>query len=396
MGDCNVCCETVKKLVSCHYCDFTSCNSCTSRFVLESVNSACMNCKKPWNREMLTQKLGKTFVTKKYKEKREKDLFETEKALLPATQEEATAQKEIAKINAEIHELQRRLKTLKARKLIYQMGGTPGVVPTKKVTKLNIKCPYKDCRGYVDSTNMKCGLCENETCKECHEEISESHTCNPNTVESVKMLKKDTKNCPNCMEGIYKIEGCDQMYCTKCNTAFSWRTGEIVIGEGIHNPHYYEYLRRTGHIEREIGDIPCGGIPHMSQMKKYMNDNTIMTFHRALVHIEREEVPIYRRNNIFQGNRDLRIKFLNNQITEKQFKTTLQRREKEYEKKTEISQILNTCIVVGSEILRGKNIHQRIESLKEFINESMGRVSKLYNCVVPVFGEHGQIYNKKY
>ena len=67
--DCSVCCERITKrnTVACHFCDFTTCKSCAKRFLLENINTSCMNCKKPWNRDVLTQNLGKTFVTKEYK-----------------------------------------------------------------------------------------------------------------------------------------------------------------------------------------------------------------------------------------------------------------------------------------------------------------------------------------
>lgn len=399
--ECNVCCEKFKKIIECNYCDFTACNACTSRFILESINPSCMSCKKPWNREILTDKLGKTFMTKKYKEKREKDLFETEKALLPETQQYATAKKELENINKEINELQKRLKILKTRKALIQMGEIPGVPREMvvKTAKLNIKCPGKECRGYVDSSTMICGICNEKTCKDCHEILNENHTCDPNTVETVKMMKKDTKSCPKCMEGIHKIEGCDQMYCTQCHTAFSWKTGEIVIGGRIHNPHYYEYLRKMGGgvAPREIGDIPCGGLPNVyAFMKRHGKNNELMTFHRILTHVESVELRNYRTNRI-EGNRDLRIKFLNNEITEKQFKTTIQRREKEREKKDEITQVLNTFLVAGSEILRRNTIStDEMYELINFINDAMKRISKLYTCVVPVSSiDHGMMIIKK-
>jgi hypothetical protein len=140
-----------------------------------------------------------------------------------------------------------------------------------------------------------------------------------------------------------------------------------------------------------VGDIPCGGLPSDWDMRPFFKSNNIMASFRIFVHIERYEFRNYRTDQI-ENNRDLRVKYLNKEITEDQFKKTLQKREKSVEKKREILQVLNTCVVVGSEILR-KLITSKNETtylnefreLKEFTNESMQKISKLYNCVVPIF-----------
>ena len=56
--------------------------------------------------------------------------------------------------------------------------------------------------------------------------------------------------------------GCIQMWCTMCATAFSWRTGTVINGATLHNPHYYDYMQqRLGRLDRNPADIPCGGMP---------------------------------------------------------------------------------------------------------------------------------------
>jgi hypothetical protein len=68
------------------------------------------------------------------------------------------------------------------------------------------------------------------------------------------MLKKNTKPCPKCGVRISKIDGCDQMWCVECKTAFSWNTGNIESGK-IHNPHYYQFMRERGGMPRDPNDV---------------------------------------------------------------------------------------------------------------------------------------------
>lgn len=422
---CSVCCENYsglkRKKITCNSCEFEACRECVSRFLLEgTIESKCMNCKKPWDRRVLATQFSKAFVNGPVKEKREHDLFETEKALLPETQPYAMIRKDLAVVNKEIKELTYRLALLTEQRRRLE-AGIPSSEHMKKaaIARLTLKCPAMGCRGFVDHETMQCGVCETYVCKECHEPLGQSdgqgnslgqdqghgHTCDPGTVETVKLLKKDTKNCPKCGVGIHKIEGCDQMYCTQCHTAFSWRTGEIVIGGRIHNPHYYEYMRRTGGGEapREIGDIPCGGIPNRWDLSQWIYDPRIGNFHRILGHIEDVEIPRYRPNEGVAGNRSLRVDYINGDITEAEFKARIQKRAKHNEKCREISNVLNTCVVAGSDILRtliqdrdSKKAQTSIQGLEEFTNEAMKEISKLYGCVVPVFVENGGIRGIKY
>ena len=408
--DCSVCCERITKrtTVTCHFCDFVTCKSCASRYILEStINPACMNCKKPWTREVLANNFSKVFLTREYKAKRERDLFETEKALLPETQPLATAKKDLDKVNKEIAELQRQLRQLQARRSVLRWTLVDSATLNAKVAHLTIKCPADGCRGFVNSESMICEVCDVLVCKDCHAPLDkDDHRCDPNIVENVKLLKRDTKNCPGCKTAIHKIDGCDQMYCTQCHTAFSWKTGEIVHGR-IHNPHYYEYLRRTGgggearEARRELGDIPCGGVPTEREMRAFWKDPKIMNALRNLIHIEQVEFGNYRTDNV-ANNRDLRIKYLNNEITEDHFKKTLQKREKDTEKKREILQVLNTCVVAGSELLRTlmqdldeDKFEKSFLNLMFFTNESMEKIAKLYNgCKVPAFLEYRDERNR--
>ena len=76
------------------------------------------------------------------------------------------------------------------------------------------------------------------------------HVCKEENIKSAEMIKKSTKNCPKCAVPIFKISGCDQMFCTECKIAFSWKTGEIDNGV-IHNPHYFQAQRELAQTLNE-------------------------------------------------------------------------------------------------------------------------------------------------
>jgi hypothetical protein len=197
-------------------------------------------------------------------------------------------------------------------------------------------CCQGDCKGIVTcavrretsvTSNYKCGLCQTNYCNTCRViKTSEEHTCDPDTVASVKLIKESAKPCPTCKTSITKIDGCDQMWCPQCRTAFSWNTGEIETGR-IHNPMYYEFLRRTqGFVPREQGDeVGCpqdNELVHAHALLFGRNQgritpehNTILDIHRQLLHIDHYRPEIIDLTEDTTKLRDLRVKYLTNKIT---------------------------------------------------------------------------------
>lgn len=190
------------------------------------------------------------------------------------------------------------------------------------------------------SSQWKCGLCETFSCPECHELIGfdkiVEQTCDPDTLATAKLLDSDTKSCPKCAVGIFKIEGCDQMFCTECHTAFSWKTGKLMLGQ-IHNPHFFEFQRAGGVIPRNPLEIRCGREIDNEFIR--LLDNTIKRFPglinrndtiekaRNILHLRHIEIPRFEGGNVAE-NVDLRISYMRNRITEEDFKRKIQLREK--------------------------------------------------------------------
>jgi hypothetical protein len=224
-----------------------------------------MSCRVKWNRDFVFQHFEKNYVATDYRIYRENILFEKEMGLLPMTQpyvEKAMAvekiQEEIEEINKEQIKLSQQIKNKYDE--IRRLNSTNNVERRKYLRK----CPQNECQGFL-SQNLKCEICNSWVCSECREIKGDTrdaeHTCNPEILESVKLLEADTKPCPKCSSMIYKIEGCAQMFCTECHTAFNWNTLRIENGV-IHNPHYFEWMRRQnengGQMERNPNEIVCG------------------------------------------------------------------------------------------------------------------------------------------
>ena len=421
--NCCICDENINKtnhsLIKCPYCSFEACRVCCETFVLDKSIAMCMNtaCGKEWTRKQIINIFTKTFVSDKWKKKREIVLFDREIALLPATQiiVEQEIQKE--KYMTEIKEIDKIMSDLNKRRLQLQIK-IRNNLNSEVHRKVFIRaCSQENCRGFL-SSQWKCGLCDHYTCSECHlvKGLTRDceHTCNPDELATAKLLEKDTKCCPKCATGIFKIDGCDQMWCTQCHTAFSWRTG--LIETKIHNPHFYEWQRQNlGSVPRNPGDNLCGnnelthrtlndlsniiykkvGINHTPLKDKakilYINLSIII---RKILHLRETQMPLYQVDNI-ENNLKLRVKYLRNKISKDEFKIILQRDNKKYEKKKEMYEILLLFVNTVTEIINrvkldiqeskdntfinAFNTINEVDRIQEYVNECLLEISTTYN-----------------
>lgn len=388
-GTCCLCLQDFKKFrkpVLCSFCpeniDQKTCMDCTQDYLLSSQAEAhCMNCKHAWPHSFMHKTFPDSFLTNKYRKNRQKIMLENQKSLLPATLHLVEVEKQKLQIKKDIAKIEMKKKKLieEKRKLDAQIKMMNNEIRVhrnriRSNIPVNVKkyvgpCPAKSCRGFIEEEDHKCGVCDLYVCRKCHEPLTneeaelkkakKSHKCDENSVESVKALMADTKPCPKCKTRIFKIEGCDQMFCTSCKTPFSWNTGEIVKGV-IHNPHYYEMLRATGAQPRNPGDNPCGGLPNFYVLNQYldnrdyyasasnMNDPSefMVIVHRRTAEIQ-DYVENKRRNEAAKGDvlEQTRLKFLLKQIkTDKEFQSTIFREVRKKERTNEELQILDTFL----------------------------------------------------
>lgn len=431
--ECMICAEKYNKNtrlpVKCPYCDFESCRECSQRYILEQPFAKCMSpdCGKEWTRGFLRSSFTSKFINKTYKEARERVLYEHEISLLPATQYlvEREVQKEqiieeIHKLTFKQHEITQQINRLHIR---YNRIGT-GQDAENQETNANTlyvrKCSDPDCRGFL-STQWKCGVCTKWTCNKCHENIGADrtlaleHVCNPDNVETAKLLAKDTKPCPQCHTNIFKIDGCDQMWCTQCNTAFSWKTGQIIVDE-IHNPHYFEWMRKHGGRPPQT---PGGGggcnqniiniHTFYDKQTAYNNDEIrkCIDIYRNIVHLRRVDMERFNYDKE-RPNRDLRVQYMRNFISEEKFKVLLQQNDKKHQKNRDILNILNMLhdtvydilVRVMSFRILDNDIFEahfkEIEEIVNYANDCMKEVSTTYGSVQYYFTNRVVMHNAKY
>jgi len=414
-----------------------------------------VDCGKEWTRKYIRDTFPQSFI----KTWRENVLLEREKALLPATQIYAERRLRLRAINEEISQIKSAYNTLREKQLVRTMTVDPHMPlsaffeqiesdgrellrremdlrDTKKallgnpplaaaggaaaggaaVSRFMRRCSVDDCLGYI-STDWKCGLCSTWACSECHEVIGKDkyvqHTCDPNNVETARMLKKDTKPCPKCSTSIFKIDGCDQIWCTQCHTAFSWKTGRLETK--IHNPHYYEWLRNTqGSVPREPLDIPvaCGeglevGDDMIRQFTLIIQDqhknrdilNSVLEIIQNIIHIQEFEI---RPDNYELRNRIIRIDYLLKEIDENRFKARLQQSDKKTSKKRDIQTVYEMVVAVTSDILRrflrqlmytrtnpgdttDTSILDEVTALSKYANECLLESEYVYGGKVSIF-----------
>ena len=349
----------------------------------ETKDNGELKCGKEWSSKFIRASFPNVFINTKLKSHLSDILLEQERALLPATQPIVEAEIKKEKMKLEAIEIEKAIRNLIGRKndLMTSMNN---LRYTKEAVKFIRACSDTNCRGFL-SSQWKCGICEQWSCPDCHELKGPTkdapHTCDPNNVATAKLLATDTKGCPKCRTNIFKISGCDQMWCTQCHTAFSWKTGNIE--NTIHNPHYYEWKRNNGGLARAAGDVECGHqldhrtvdtiiqlvrtkhtklkAPSQKPVQQPYHHKTqeeittevdrdritrVYNIVRNTLHLIMVDLPTYQVDYVSR-NRDLRIKYLRNLITEESFKEQLQRNDKKHKKNTEMSQVLqllNTAI----------------------------------------------------
>lgn len=453
---CNVCAELFNKKshspVECDFCEYTACRNCCESYILSRPQMAhCMNCKKEWDYHILVKNFKPAFLNNNYKKHRQQILFENETDLFAATQPLIEEEKRKILLKNEIANIRKEIQNLKISIKKYDLSKDEKSAIRKEINNLNEvnkkkqyemlygknasniyikKCTNLNCKGFLDK-NWFCSLCETTTCSKCLETQFENHICKQENIETARLLETDSKQCPKCGILIFKTDGCNQMWCTKCHTAFDWVSGRIQVN--VHNPHYYEWLRTTRNIQRNPADIECGRIidfnftskllelmnikmattsistmePHKTRFEEYilirlrsgeMNIKDIAgvfcNYTYRVSTIRTHCLPKFSIDRLID-NEKLRISFCKNELSEQNFKKELEKRDYNATKNQELFNITNMYITCATDIIyryvdeinSGKHFINttvsyklEIEFLRVYTQELLDKISKTYKC----------------
>jgi len=401
---------------------------------------------------MLVRATLRTYVNGDYKRHRKEILFQYEQSRLPETMPALQNYLKAAKLSELVETLRNRERELRAdlvkvRDTIWRSkidldrakAGLPFGDHQIKGPRQVFKqaCPAEGCRGFL-STAWKCGICASKVCAKCFALKStggaadvgnNEHGCNPDDVKTADLIRKRTKNCPSCAVPIMKVSGCDQMWCTQCHTAFSWKTGRQINGH-IHNPHFYQWQQEGGGAPLQPpGAVPCGGLPRVwefqsalsnclrglsltpSQRNSYLK--MVTSFHRYTRHFQNVELESVREKvNRLGDNKDLRIRYLAREIDEPAFRKRIMSRDKSREKTLVILQVYELANTVFTESIRDiwvaandggasaaevvpEDLPQtirrnltRCKKLVAYANKELMKISILYSQVVGIIGDN--------
>ena len=383
--DCTVCCNTIKEnnnnKIHCIQCNYIVCNKCQKIY----NNEDCMNCHLIFTNKFLIASLGKNFVNKELKIKKIKELMIDEIQELQIVQP--------------IVDYELKMREIKKNKRFGINEKEPEKPDPYNLNIRTFRCPINNCRGFV--LKNKCGICKCSVCMFCREKNDNmEHKCDINIINTLKEIGKSSKECPKCYVLISKTEGCDHMVCTNCHTKFNW--SNLKITNTTTNTHYATLKKFSDNIILSEEQAHCDAeysVYHDKIAFDLIDNRNIDNKIIEILYEESKSIRYLKKmkydyNNWDHNNKTLlqnyRIKFLLNEMTQKQWESkvySLYKKNKSYLLIDNVIDIYLTSIdnlqsVNYNNTMSQVQIYDNLINLKNLCNESIKNITEEFEILL--------------
>lgn len=379
---------------------------------------SCPSCERPWDTNDAVRRVGRDYYARTIRAARRKQLVARETSRLPNDVDEArrvrmrrhlrervralTEQLRLAgadsiHVFAELRETQRLLRRLARH--APASGGDQSATPV-------VRCGHADCTGVAADPQGLCRACKRRTCLHCLSPVAdgEAHECDPASLESVRAIQRECRPCVRCAAPSYRSEGCPTMWCVRCHTFWHWETGQIVESRTHlpHNPDHRAWVAGGAPPPREVGDLPCGGLPdsqmlHNALMREFMrtlavhaSNATVVNAFDSLHRAQELRVRYPRAWDEARAYEAQRIAYINGDLDEESFGAALERQERHLLYRSEVGAVLEGLVLAGTDVMQRfceaescTVCAQELNALRDIAIDGMQQVARVHGRAVP-------------
>lgn len=386
--DCQICLYTFtskrRQKYTCLECLESVCTSCIFKYTMNNFgNFQCMFC----HTKTCITTIRNFMSASQYKRianKEIENLFNIEISLLEDTKKILDEEQRITEIQTIFNRMKNDgLSEVQILAKLNQMGYLKEKIHDQFVI---IHCPKCFIRFQTkkDDENLKCESCNINICWKCNQEEKENHKCDQDILKTVELIHSTCNTCPQCHTIIEKENGgCDQMFCTKCNTSFSWTTRRILKQDEIrHNPHFYEWQRKQKNLSRHPLDNPCEGhflIKCQTDLKHTLHPGFLIAFQQMILELIETFLIIQERDDLIRYQ--FRAQYLTKNFTYNNWKLHFKRHINTLRRNNEVKDLFLICLDSLYYITLNNGNISEFDELFKLIAESLQIVQLNYGKI---------------